>query len=63
MQLDQESDVWGPATAPGGGRRGYLVAMVVAVVLMLAAIAYLASSGDGTENRDMPGMDMDAGDM
>ena len=62
MHLDQEAERWGPAPATGG-RRGYLVAMAVAIVLTLAGIAYLASSGGGTADRDMPGMDMDASDM
>ena len=61
-QTEPVSVDWGPPPSTGG-RRGYLVAMVVAIILTLGGIAYLAVQGDSSGERDMPGMDMDGMDM
>ena len=58
---DQETEHWGPVAAPGSGRRGYLIAMLVAVALTLGGIVFVAVQSDGPDRDDMPGMDM--GDM
>jgi hypothetical protein len=49
----------GRVAAPGSGRRGYLVAMVVALVLALGGIVFLAVQSDAPDHGDMPEMDMD----
>ena len=58
---DEEAQQWGPVAAPGSGRRGYLVATVVAVALALGGIVFLAVQSDPPDHGDMPGMEM--GDM
>jgi hypothetical protein len=60
QQTERVSIDWGPPPS-NSGRRGYLVAMVVAIILTLAGIAYLAVEDDTSGEREMPGMDM--GDM
>ena len=62
QQSEPDSIDWGPRLATGG-RRSYLAAMLVAIVLALAGIAYLAVQGDGSGEDEMPGMEMDGGGM